>query len=970
LSGSAGRDNDPEFSLERPNRQAFEKALIGLGIEQSDAERLAQTSGRSWSVIRRHHANNPAIRNPAWLASEHAWVVSTICLAGSWLSSKETDRAIIARIAGRPYQDIERALTGLAALDDSPVLKIGDVWKAKAPLELLDQYGARITAAEFEQFFSVARETLSSPDPILELPDDERYAAPVHGKVRPISTLLLRAIADGLAKLSVRGVLVPTLADAGIDQQVTRTIRDILRDAGEARWLSLDGLFRPLAEAAPETFIQALETSLRTPGAPVTRLIKETRSTSSFGGRCWHADLLWSLEILAWAPQRLARVCLILAQLSRVPTESTWNNSPLNTLVDIFRAWLPQTAATLEQRLQVLDTLIAKQPDAAFDLLDSLVYTGSDTASPSARPKWRDDDAGAGYAATQAEFAGMYLGAADRLLRLSAKDASRLAKLLEKIDRLDNDRRALILEAAKAAADFPDEEREIIRKALRHKLHWERNYRQDEQEAIEKHVVPLQQLYDLLSPTELTVRHAWLFENGWPEPPVRVRDDGPRGRLSTTDELRASAILEIYNNGGLQAVETLARRQPRAWFVGRSVPNLNLTTEQLALWIVERSTDLTNDDPLAASVSGLLHGLKIQDALELLDKTIAIGVTTGWTTNTQARLLALAPSNQQVWDYVAAKGDALENYYWEIVQPGFLGDDVPQTEYVARKLLAAHRPRTALNFTRFVNGLDPSLLAELLESLVAGDETAAHLPESWDVHEAVVLLEKSGVIEKSRLIKIEFALIPAMGFDNEHHAKTLYAELLSDPAFFVEFLKLIYRPAGQKDPAEPTEQQKGLAEIAFRVLHHCKRAPATREDGTVDQHAFSAFVASARQLAHEANRATVCDVQLGEILAHAPMGVDGVWPFEAARKLLDEADTHEMRRGLRTGLFNKRGMVRKAYAEGGTQERDLATSYRKQAAALHQSHPQLAAVLDGLANTYEREGRDDDVEARLREEGD
>jgi hypothetical protein len=41
LGGSFDRDNDPEFRLERPDHRAFVEALIKLGIEKSDADRLA-----------------------------------------------------------------------------------------------------------------------------------------------------------------------------------------------------------------------------------------------------------------------------------------------------------------------------------------------------------------------------------------------------------------------------------------------------------------------------------------------------------------------------------------------------------------------------------------------------------------------------------------------------------------------------------------------------------------------------------------------------------------------------------------------------------------------------------------------------------------------------------------------------------------------------------------------------------------
>jgi hypothetical protein len=150
---------------------------------------------------------------------------------------------------------------------------------------------------------------------------------------------------------------------------------------------------------------------------------------------------------------------------------------------------------------------------------------------------------------------------------------------------------------------------------------------------------------------------------------------------------------------------------------------------------------------------------------------------------------------------------------------------------------------------------------------------------------------------------------------------------------------------------------------------HCKQVPGLREDGTVDEEAFARFVERGRTLATDADRLDVFDDTLGEILAYAPPGSDGIWPFKAARDFLDRPELKLARDGLRTSLFNKRGMVSKAYAEGGTQERELATTYEKQAAALHQTHPHLAAVLDELASNYEKYARSEDVEAQLRLEG-
>src|SRR3546814_5449539 len=73
----------------------------------------------------------------------------------------------------------------------SPVLQIGKVWKAKSALELLALFGDRIDVALLDRYFAEVEAVLAAPDPQLELPDSERYAASIKGKVRPISGMLL-----------------------------------------------------------------------------------------------------------------------------------------------------------------------------------------------------------------------------------------------------------------------------------------------------------------------------------------------------------------------------------------------------------------------------------------------------------------------------------------------------------------------------------------------------------------------------------------------------------------------------------------------------------------------------------------------------------------------------------------------------------------------------------------------------------
>jgi hypothetical protein len=191
---------------------------------------------------------------------------------------------------------------------------------------------------------------------------------------------------------------------------------------------------------------------------------------------------------------------------------------------------------------------------------------------------------------------------------------------------------------------------------------------------------------------------------------------------------------------------------------------------------------------------------------------------------------------------------------------------------------------------------------------------------------------------------------------------------MSDPKLFTELLCLLYRPA-KGDRGESTENEKATAQIAWRVLHACRRQPGTQTDGRIDPEEFVRFIDEARRLSQEADRLVACDSTPGEILAHAPPDTDGVWPSAPVRDLLDRPELENMREGFVVGAMNKRGVTSRAYDEGGQQERDLAQTYRGYARALHGSHVRVAAALDQLASSYEKDALREDLEARLRLEG-
>jgi len=970
FKGAAGREGNKEIILERPRIEAFEKAIISLGIVESEAKRLASSMGRSWSVFRRHYAINPAIRRPRWIDFPQAKVLSTLCLLGAWSNANDEDKAIVSQLAGRSYEEVEKDLNFLAQVDDAPILRIGGVWKSKSPLELLDIFGSRISSDEFDRYFEIVRKILTAPDPSLELQAEDRFAAQIFGKVRPESEILFSAICDSIVKLSVRGSCMPSLEAANIEVRINALINELLYDANPTRWLSLASHLPSLAEAAPDTFLKAIEQSQLKADLPIAILFSETKE-SSIMGSCLYAPLLWALENLAWSPKWLSRAVLILARLSRLEIKGNWANSPKSTLVDIFRVWIPQTAADIDVRIAVLDSLIYKELDVAFSLLERLIHTGSDSAIPSSRPRWRDDDAGAGNVVNRSEINKMLIAAADRFINLARGNAQRVARLFEKYHVLDKARNELILRLAEEFINdsTSDNDKEIIRAAVRERIFWHYNYDDRKGQELKDVLMPLEELYEKLTPKNAIVRHKWLFQSGRPMLPGRVVDADFNKRAEQVETLRLDAARQIYSEHGITGIEMLAEgcENPRyvGYCLGKIEPDLKIIEE----WILSKEDNLESNQTLAKITEGLLSALSEKHFAEMISKVIIRGKQNAWNPKRSAHLLTLARFEQTTWDIAASFGSEIEREYWASVSVYWFRGDELEIGNVVNRLLEAKRPRTAFKaITISLEKVEPIMIIEMLEHSLAGEEPEGPMPEYWDIIEAIDRLESSGQIKSDRLARLEFLLVPILGSGNEWKAKTIYCEIMSKPEIFTELICMLYKPAHDEYKEGREESQKTAARSAWHLLHHCRRLPGTQPDGSIDPSEFIRYIDKTRELCQKVDRLKVCDLTIGEILAHAPGDTDGLWPIKAARDLLDRPEFEDVRRGFKIGVHNKRGITSRAYDEGGDQERKLAYKYYENANAIRSSHPILAAAIDDIARSYELEGKREDIEVDILKE--
>jgi hypothetical protein len=104
------------------------------------------------------------------------------------------------------------------------------------------------------------------------------------------------------------------------------------------------------------------------------------------------------------ATANLARVSAVLAPLSRTTIDDNWANKPIGSLHAIYRSWMPQTAASLDERIRGLETLTRCFPDIGWQIAIEQFGPNTRIGHYGYRPRWRSDASGAGQPVTMGEL--------------------------------------------------------------------------------------------------------------------------------------------------------------------------------------------------------------------------------------------------------------------------------------------------------------------------------------------------------------------------------------------------------------------------------------------------------------------------------------------------------------------------------------------------------------------------------------
>jgi hypothetical protein len=969
-----GRDDSAfptTLDLPRLHVRHAREALLGMGLAEERAQELGVLARRSLMALRRKIAVSPEVQQPAWAQPARARGILPALLAGCWDDTKDGDRDVIAHLAHLSYDEVSTVLVQWANEPDPPVRRVGDTWLLASKEDAWALLARYLTRDDLERFEAVVLDVLGEIDPGLELPADQRWMAEVMGKGRTYS----KGIRDGLADtVTLMGARSETTrwADARSGQErAGRIVRQLLTQANNdwRLWVSLSSQVQYLAEAAPDEFLTAAEAGLSGERPVLVNLFEDTeKHMSALFSHSSHTNLLWALEILAWHPDYLSRAALLLAILARLGPGGRLSKRPGDSLRTIFLCWHPQTTASLDQRLQVLDVLRNREPSVAWGLMSRLLPEFMSSVDSTAMPRWRDWAIDSQRTVTYGELWTAEHETVGRMLTDVGHDGDRWTDLIEHLDDVGKEQHDAIVERLLSidTAMLPSTDRLAIWSALR-ALIWRHREFSGATWALPVELVDrLQRVHARFEPDDPIDKYGWLFSN-------RPELVGPFGRDWQAQDralaaARQEAVRVVYEHGGLPLLLALAANVEQPGEVGFAVgSSALLAAEEDTLLGQNLGTALA---PHSILVRGFVQGrLQARDWGWAEDKIT--GVVTQWSPEQQAEFFTDLPFEGHTWDLLQMMSSDAQRGYWSRVRPWRVG--ASDCDRAVRKLLEHNRPHIALDCLtlHLQNKKDQDsarLIAETLEQAV---RAVPERSEDWQplahyAGELLEALEVTGEIEESRIAALEFALLPFLKRERRGPG-ILHRELSRNPAFFIEVLSLVYG-AENEERRELSQADAGRAQLAHDLLHSWRRVPGTEDDGSINAVVLKEWINQARQAAHVCKRGKVGDITIGRVLSSAPKDPDGSWPTVPVRDVIEEMHNEELDQGFILGVYNSRGGWTKAFAEGGGQERQLAELYRGYATTIREQWPQTAALLRRIAGLYSSEARQSDIEAELEED--
>lgn len=925
------------------------KALETCGYDSERARQISTKCDGRTTILKRLLLDLSA--SPDWASGGQAVGLALSILIGRWDANYADDRKAIESSLEIAYGEWIRIIRETALRPDPPLIQRDERWKFVSRFEAWQFLGPYISDDDLDRWRAIAVQVLAEKDPRLDLPNEKRWAANIHGIARRYSALLREGIAETLALLGSYPSSLNSCSVGKPELIAALTVREVLKDADWILWASLNDVLPLLAEAAPGEFLDAVDSSLmKSDGNPFRAVFAQERA--GIMGANYMTGLLWGLETLAWHQNYLTRVAVTLAQLAAIDPGGNWANRPLNSLTTIFLPWFPQTCAPVSKRQAAVEAIRKEQPVVGWKLLLSLLPSSHQMSSETSKPTWREfiplDRSEKVSIKEYWEQISIY---ADFAVQDAKTDPHRLSDLIDRIDDLPPLAHKQILDhlSSSAVLGMPESERCTLWEALVDLTTKHRKF-SDAKWAMNPEVVEkIEAVSEKLKPSSPQLFYKRLFSDH--DFNLMEEKGNYEEQRKELNRRREKAVEEIIRASGITSIVDFARCVAAPGKVGLALAGV--AQPEVDDVILPHFLD-NPEKPLDQFASGFVRGRFWRSGWPWFDAL----TLQAWLVAQKVAVLSLLPFESNAWRRAALLLGDEESAYWTRV-PANPYDPKDHLQEAVEHLLKHGRGHAAIQcLDRLIDAkasIPIALVVRALEVTLTSQESLGS-SDQYATLEVIKWLQDNRDVDSSTLARLEWSYLPALDRHLGASPRALERRLAEEPAFFCDVIRTVFKSRNLTEaPAEPSEAQKRIAENAYRLLQEWRTPPGSVADGSFNDSALKSWVSYVQKSCRESGHFEVSMTRVGHVLVYAPQDTGGLWLHRAAAEVLNASDAEEMRRGFSCELFNQRGVHSWT---AGREELEIAKDYHKKADALdEQGFFRIASSVRELAKSYERDAQ-------------
>ncbi len=907
------------------------------------------------------------------LADLAAEALPILVLTGGWDTLYQADKLLIETISGRPHEAVEAGLQRLSTsqemIGSSLFQKEGSRWKVLTPELAWDMSEPCITEGMFNRFFSEAEKVFS------EVPNDyiapsERTKFPIHHVGEGYSSLLKNGLTEALARIATtHNRQAPGYSGRSPQGKVELCLREVFkaqRRYNPAFWVSISPYLPTLAEAWDSGLLDCLEDVLQNKPEALEQLFQSPQYTLSSSE---HSNLLFALQALAWNPIYLSRVADLLLRLRQFDIAKNNSWGPISAFQELFVGFTANTAATLEERKQILTRILNTTPGEGWPLLIVSIPTENTLIISRTEPRFRKLDEAISRTPDHKEYAAYVEALWELAIQFAGNSTDKWIELLENISELTQHWlfEKFISTLDEQIPHLSNNKEKLWEKLVIFLAHhkrfpsaaWSLNPTEICQlEALTRKLQPLdlRQIYRLLFIHNAMDLYDVPFQDG--------NDDFDEMDRSILEKRKAALLhllTELTANDFVTYASSIIDSESMAVYAFSTaltaIFNVDETKYTQLLVFLYKQQDMQLQR-LAASI--LANLVRINP--NKYDLQWADNLTIELSDDGKASVWSVFPPREAIWKKVHLAGGAVENLYWQKLCPT-PADCETGGEILASKLLEHQQPVQAIECLGWLLYHKQKPVPELLLDALSLFITSPHEQETeqlqiraYTVERLVHYLETESNLSNNQheqLAHLEWLIFPLL---KQHFGKydlSLFINLAKDPSLFVEILSIMYHPSDNSEPTEPNDQQRALGKRAFEVLKAWNKLPG-EHNSDINSAFLIGWYEKGLELAEESKIDDIFKSEFGQKLGKHPLvGKDGHWPHEAIRVLIEQTGAEDLmkalKRGKRNSLFGRMREVQQARLD----DTKRAAQFRISARAVASAYPKTASLLLNLANEFE-----------------